>query len=159
MAHIVAKKEWPEIVPFRPIREVWSRYSVDEGAIEVACRAVLLSVAPVRGPGVPEGALELHPQFLQAVVAEDRHRGPPNPIPIDLHAAERKARPVPFDRLEEPENIYVLSNPERVFRTRLLASDIKLVPDLYDALGLPFFLVNFQLGSSLARPPEPGEIP
>lgn len=155
----------PRSIPFRIIKEDWSLYTILDGEVFVSVRAVLLAVSwHVRRAGeppVPDGALDIQAAFLQAVRANEKWLGTPNPNPVDPERVKDKARVVPFQRIEEPENRYAIasrSGQEFTFTTRLNATAIKLIRDTYDALGNPYLNVDSQTVSSLAYPVQPGDV-
>ena len=157
-ALVKPKADWPKMLPFRIRKENWSRYEFFDGKIQVAARAILMGVEAVDPrhlpPGIQyrEGLIGTVCTNVQMVFADDEYRGKPTEKELPFEMLREHGRPVRFDRMEEPDNEYLLiGDPDRIFTTRLTVQSILYPQGFFDTKGQPYVVVDFALQNSLAR--------
>ena len=151
------------ILQFRVRREEWNRYELFGGKLEIGLKFVLLNVAEIdtaRAPppadGVNRSAQQIsvnHAVIPCVLYCDVDMLGKPDPTPVTEEEMEKRGRDVPFRRVDEVENEYLIlgTSPERVFTTRVVATGMaRFLQGRYNQHGMPVVGIPNQV--AIGRP-------
>ena len=155
----------PEI-RFSVRREDWSKYEALDGDAIIGVRAVLVKLFELDVSKVTPGTVakmtagphyQVSTQTIATAYFGEAMKGEPSAKGAD--AKSKGGQILGVTTIQEPWNEYLTAGPEaQIFRTKCIATQVRLFRKRFNAFGDPSIIVDSQVVIGTPRPAGPEEL-